>query len=211
MSETDTGAEAVGQPFIIELGHGWWDCSSVVLEGRHGIAFHRRTRFAPVGEITAPTGSSLAMDGNTCIIWFDGPELGATVRAIVADAERMAVQAGAAVPGDIDVVAAERAARQRAEAERDEAVKNATAFERQVELLAETIATDKAERDRLREALRLTAMLFEQIMIAIDADPAETFLSVKIQPNGAEVKRITVAECLDKARAALGIEEPAHD
>ena len=76
---------------------------------------------------------------------------------------------------------------------------------------ADEIKRLRAERDRLREALRLTAMLFEQIMIAIDADPAETFLRVKIKPNGAEVKRISVAECLDKARAELGIEEAGHD
>ena len=89
-------------------------------------------------------------------------------------------------------------------AERDAAV---------VELQAQIDAAKALERkrDRLRDALRLTAMLFEQIMIAIDADPAETFLRVKIKPNGAEVKRISVAECLDKARAELGIEEAGHD
>jgi hypothetical protein len=89
-------------------------------------------------------------------------------------------------------------------AERDEAIQRGNDWCDQARKL-------RGERDRLREALRLTAMLFEQIMVAIDADPAETFLSVKIQPNGAEVKRITVAECLAKARAALGIEEPAHE
>ena len=116
---TDTSGEAVGRAFVIELGHGEWDCSSIALAGRHGIAFHRRTHPARVGEVTAPHGSVLQMDGEACIIWFDGPELGATVRAIVADAERLAVEAGASAPGDIDVAAAERGARQRAEAEID--------------------------------------------------------------------------------------------
>ena len=59
-----------------------------------------------------------------------------------------------------------------------------------------------AEIEKLREALGLTVMLFKQIMDAIEADPVETVLIARNQ--GTEVKRITVQECFDKARAVLG-------
>jgi hypothetical protein len=111
---------------------------------------------------------------------------------------------------DRERMQAEREARA-AEAERDVERANAETLNAICQRAEAERDRLRAERDRLWEALRLTTMLVEQIMVAIDADPAQTFLSVKIQPNGAEVKRITVAECLDKARAALGIEEAGHD
>jgi len=59
--------------------------------------------------------------------------------------------------------------------------------------------------EKLREVLRHTVMLFEEILEAIDADPVETMLVLR--KNGVEVERITASQCFNKARTLLGEKE----
>jgi hypothetical protein len=62
-----------------------------------------------------------------------------------------------------------------------------------------------AEIEKLREVLRHTVMLFEEILEAIDADPVETMLVLR--KGGVEVERITASQCFNKARTLLGEKE----
>lgn len=61
------------------------------------------------------------------------------------------------------------------------------------------------EIEKLREVLKHTVMLFEEILEAIDADPVETMLVLR--KNGVEVERITASQCFNKARTLLGEKE----
>jgi hypothetical protein len=61
------------------------------------------------------------------------------------------------------------------------------------------------EIEKLREVLRHTVMLFEEILEAIDADPVETMLVLR--KGGVEVERITASQCFNKARTLLGEKE----
>jgi hypothetical protein len=59
----------------------------------------------------------------------------------------------------------------------------------------------QAENARLRKVLQQTVMLFEEILDALNADPAETKLVLR--KNGVEVKTVTAADCFESARAEL--------
>lgn len=61
------------------------------------------------------------------------------------------------------------------------------------------------EIEKLREVLKHTVMLFEEILEAIDADPVETMLVLR--KNGVEVERIIASQCFNKARTLLGEKE----
>jgi hypothetical protein len=67
------------------------------------------------------------------------------------------------------------------------------------------LAGQKADNARLREVLGQTVTLFEEILDALNADPAGTKLILR--KGGREVKTITATECFENARALLGENE----
>lgn len=82
-------------PTEIAMGHGMVDVGGVVQDGRHALMFKQRGHFAPVGAETAPVGTEHHPKKGDVLIWLDGPELGATIRLALDEAE---AKARAALP-----------------------------------------------------------------------------------------------------------------